>query len=103
MGLPSSYLSAKNAAHRRRWRVCADGAPEDVVQFVVVVLVSFLEVHARRARGGGPRGHPGGRVLLIERNARLLGGVRGRGGLALEGGGHGEIGRGSGRERVNGS
>src|ERR1035441_5579284 len=41
------------------------------------------------ARSGGPRGHPGGRVLLIERNARLLGGVRGRVGLALEGGGQG--------------
>src|ERR1035438_8593010 len=84
-GLPPNYLSSKKAAHGRRRRVAADRAPEYVVQLVVVVLVSLFEFHM----GGTARGGGIGRVLLKERNARLLGGVRGRVGLALEGGGHG--------------
>src|ERR1017187_652087 len=84
-GLPPNYLSSKKAAHgRRRW-VAADRAPEDIVQLIVVVLVSLFEIHVGGAAGGGGMG----RVPLQERNARLFGGVRSRVGLALEGGGHG--------------
>src|ERR1035438_8072338 len=82
---PQIYLSSKKAAHGRRRQVAADRTPEYVVQFVVVVLVSLFEFHM----GGAARGGGIGRVFLKERNARLFGGVRGRVGLALEGGGHG--------------
>src|ERR1022692_3462562 len=84
-GLPPNYLSSKKATHGRRRRVAADRAPEYVVQFVVVVLGGLLEIHV----GGAARGGGIGRVLRKERNAWLFGGVRGRVGLALEGGGHG--------------
>src|ERR1035437_2588256 len=90
-GLPPNYLSSKKATHGRRRRVAADRAPEDVVQLVVVVLVSFLAMHAGAPRATPPRRSPRGvgRVPLEERDARLLGGIRGRVGLVLEGGGHG--------------
>src|ERR1035438_1569243 len=84
-GLPPNYLSSKKAAHGRRRRVAADCAPEYVVQLVVVVLVSLFEFHM----GGAGRGGGVGRDGVKEGKARLVGGGRGRVGLALEGGGHG--------------
>ena len=73
------FLSAEIAAHRRGRRVFANGAPQNIVQRVVVVLVRFVEIHARRRSRGRGVGIP-----LVQGDARLLGGVRGRVGLALE-------------------
>src|SRR5438270_4297621 len=80
---------SEETPHGRWGLIAADGAPENVVQLVVVHFVGFVEIHAI---GGGGAGSGGG-VERVERRARFLGGVGGRVGLRLEGRGHRARGR----------
>src|SRR5580658_3546468 len=80
-----SSLAREHAA-RGRWRIgSANGTPQDVVHFVVVVEVFFSEIETGGARGGGRIG----RVAIFERNARLLGLIRRQRRLRSESGEHG--------------
>src|SRR5581483_8947948 len=80
----ASTLTGENAADWNRRIRALHGAPENVVQFVIINLVLAAEIKLCRTRGSGRIR----RIAFLKRDARLLGSVGRRHWRILEHGGY---------------